>query len=254
MKKNILFIFIVLFFHSIVLYSQEKTDSIVPQIQKTESEFSPKQLILPASLFTVGLFGLGNNYVKSINEDIKKGVGGFRSGYTKIDDYIQYLPVVSVYGLSIAGAKPEHDYIDRTLIVAASYLSMGIMVNGLKYTVYSPRPDFRSNNSFPSGHTATAFMGAELVRQEYWDASPWYGIAAYLVAASVGLQRIYNERHWATDIFAGAGVGILSARIGYWLLPFNKRLTGRWKADTSHVMIAPYYMKQQGGIGLLYQF
>ncbi|MDR0682722.1 MAG: phosphatase PAP2 family protein [Dysgonamonadaceae bacterium] len=254
MKKNILLISVALFFYSNVLYSQEQTDSIVSQTQKKEREFSPKQLILPASLFTIGALGLGNNYVKSINEDIKRKVAGFRSDYTKADDYIQYLPVVSVYGLSIAGAKPKHDYIDRTLIVATSYLSMGIIVNSLKYTIYSPRPNFHSNNSFPSGHTATAFMGAELVRQEYWDASPWYGIAAYSVAASVGLMRIYNESHWATDVLAGAGAGILSARIGYWLLPFNKRLTGRGKTIASRLIIAPYYMKQQGGIGLSYQF
>jgi hypothetical protein len=253
MKKNVL-AFIGLFLYSIALYPQEKTDSIKTQMQDEETKFSPKQLILPVSLITVGALGLGENHVKAINEDIKKEVAGFRSGYIKIDDYIQYLPVVSVYGLNIAGVKPKHDYIDRTLIVAASYLSMGIMVNGLKYTIRSPRPDSHANNSFPSGHTATAFMGAELVRLEYWDASPWYGIAAYSLATSVGLMRIYNERHWATDILAGAGAGILSARIGYWLLPFNRRLIGRGKAASSRFVIAPYYMKRQGGIGLSYQF
>jgi membrane-associated phospholipid phosphatase len=254
MEKNILLTFIVVFFYTATSYAQEKTDSIASQLQGEDTKFTFKQLILPASLITAGALGLGNSYVKSINEDVKKKVAGFRSDYIKTDDYIQYLPVVSVYGLSIAGVKPEHDYIDRTLIVAVSYLSMGIMVNGLKYTIYSPRPNFHSNNSFPSGHTATAFMGAELVRQEYWDASPWYGMAAYSIAAGVGLMRVYNESHWATDIFAGAGVGILSARIGYWLLPFSKRLTGRGKTATSQLVIAPYYTRQQGGVGLLYQF
>ena len=70
--------------------------------------------------------------------------------------------------------------------------------------------------SFPSGHTATAFTGAELVRSEY---GLGIGIAAYGVAAGVALLRLYNERHWVGDVLFGAGIGILSARIGYWMLP-----------------------------------
>jgi hypothetical protein len=253
MKKNV-FALAGLFFYSIAAYPHEKPDSIVSQPQAETAGFSPKHLILPASLIVAGSLGLGDGGVKTANENIKRKVAGFRSRYTKADDYIQYLPVAFVYGLSVAGVKAKHDYTDRTLIVVASYLSMGVMVNGLKYTIHSPRPNFHANNSFPSGHTATAFMGAELVRMEYEDASPWYGIAAYSLATSVGLMRIYNESHWTTDVLAGAGIGILSARIGYWLLPFNRRLIGRKKAAASPLVIAPYYTKQHGGIGLSYQF
>ena len=49
-------------------------------------------------------------------------------------------------------------------------------------------------------------------------------MAAYAVAITVGALRIYNDRHWITDVLGGVGIGILSARIGYWLLPFERKL------------------------------
>ena len=33
-------------------------------------------------------------------------------------------------------------------------------------------------------------------------------------------MRMYNNRHWASDVLAGAGVGILSASLTYWLAPY----------------------------------
>ena len=106
--------------------------------------------------------------------------------------------------------------------------------------------------SFPSGHTATVFMGAELVRMEYKDSSPLYGIGAYTIACGVAFLRLYNERHWCNDVLAGAGIGILSARIGYWLLPFEKKLFGLDKKKSRvNLAASPYYnhfSKEYGGM------
>ena len=85
------------------------------------------------------------------------------------------------------------------------------------------RPDGSAFNSFPSGHSATAFMGAELVRHEYgWG----WGGAAYALATSVAVLRVVHQRHWWWDTLAGAGVGILSANIGYWLMEPVENLLG----------------------------
>lgn len=70
-----------------------------------------------------------------------------------------------------------------------------------------------------SGHTATAFMGAELLRREFWGVSPWIGITGYAVAAGTGAFRMVNNRHWFTDVVAGVGIGILSVEAAYWLYP-----------------------------------
>lgn len=150
-------------------------DAVAVEFVDESTRFNAKQLILPGALIAVGSLGLVPA-VKEINRDIRDEVADMRDGhYFRADDYLQYLPVVSTYGLSLLGAKARHSYLDRTFLIATSYLTMGILVNGLKYTVREPRPT-GARNSFPSGHTATAFMGAELVRMEYKDASVWYGV------------------------------------------------------------------------------
>lgn len=226
-------------------------NAVAVELVDESTRFNAKQLILPGALVAVGSLGLIKTF-KKVNEEIKTGVADARDGhYFHADDYLQYLPVVSTYGLSLLGAKARHSYLDRTFLIATSYLTMGILVNGLKYTVREPRP-YNPNvrNSFPSGHTATAFMGAELVRMEYKDASVWYGVGAYVVASGIGVLRVWNERHWATDVLAGAGIGILSARVAYWLLPFERRLFGLDKKQKASDMVAiPYYSPTDRSFG-----
>lgn len=136
-----------------------------------------------------------------------------------IDNYVQYTPIIALYGLDICGVKAKHSIVDRTGVLAIAALFEAVMVNSIKYTVKEPRPDGSSHNSFPSGHTATAFMGAEILFQEYRDISPWIGYSGYLMAAATGALRIYNNRHWMNDIVAGACVGVISTKLSYWLYP-----------------------------------
>jgi membrane-associated phospholipid phosphatase len=67
--------------------------------------------------------------------------------------------------------------------------------------------------SFPSGHTITAFAFASTVTREsqfWWPHATWYvGTAFYGGATLVGLSRIYNNQHWASDAMAGAAIGTL---------------------------------------------
>ena len=79
------------------------------------------------------------------------------------------------------------------------------------------RPDGSACNSFPSGHTFVAFTGAEIIRREYGKEYPWIAVAGYTVAVLVGAMRIYNNRHWAGDVLAGAGLGMLSVTLTYWI-------------------------------------
>jgi membrane-associated phospholipid phosphatase len=185
-----------------------------------------------------------------MNRDIRSSfVGNPRSGF---DDYVQHVPYVAPYILKLSGLKSRHNYGEYTILLATSALSMGIMVNGLKYSVRELRPDGSTYNSWPSGHTATAFMGAELLRAEFWDTSPWIGIAGYAVATTVGYMRVWHNRHWTTDVLAGAGIGILSVRIAYWTFPAMQRLffgSGHKKND-AYITAAPYYNGSQLGTSL----
>jgi membrane-associated phospholipid phosphatase len=96
-------------------------------------------------------------------------------------------------------------------------------------------------SSFPSGHTMAVFAAASAVTDEAsrsWPDSRWYvGTVMYGGATAVGLARLYDNQHWATDVFVGAGMGIL---IGNKVVRFNHRTNprnrfDRWLLSTSIV-------------------
>ena len=135
---------------------------------------------------------------------------------TKIDDYSQFFGPAMTIGLKVGGVEGRSDW---GRLLASSALSYGIMaglVNGIKYTAKEMRPDGSSANSWPSGHTATAFVGATILHKEYGlTRSPWYSVAGYGVATATGVMRVLNNRHWVSDVLSGAGIGIMSGELGY---------------------------------------
>jgi hypothetical protein len=197
--------------------------------------FKATQLIVPSALIVTSAVGVCNGWFHSVNNGVKDGMEGWRKDkYLNIDDYLQYLPIAANVGLGLAGLKPRHPFKERIACTATAYIAMGIMVNVTKIAVGEKRPDSNAHNSFPSGNTATAFMGAELVRKEYGNTA---GFCAYAIAASVAVMRMYNNLHWLNDVIAGAGMGILSAKIGFWLLPWEKRLFGWDKAGNGTALV-----------------
>lgn len=171
--------------------------------------------------------------------DAQVAKGGFNEKAVP-DYYLQYVPIVADMGLDWLGVEAEHSTVDRIMAAGIGFMSEVIIVNGIKYTVKEERPDGSARNSFPSGHSATAFLGAELVRHEYgWG----WGAGAYAVATSVAALRVYHHRHYWWDTVAGAGCGILSANIGYWLLKPTRKLLGM-DAD-----ISPMYDPVTGAYG-----
>jgi hypothetical protein len=220
---------------------------------KQQFQFKTKQLIIPAVLVGYGIIGVGNDQLQSFNFQIRNELKENIDEKFTIDDFSQYVPAVSVYALSAFGIKGKNNFRDKTIILSTSYLIMGIVVNGLKKTTKVERPDGSGFNSFPSGHTATAFMGAEMLYQEYKDTSIWYGISGYIVAAGTGAFRMYNNRHWLTDVAAGAGIGILSTKAAYWLYPSINKLL-KPKNKTNKTSFIPYYDGKQVGFGLVSSF
>lgn len=193
------------------------------------TQFRPQQLIFPAAAIAVGSAGIRSHLIDTRGNREKK----------TFDNTLQYLPTVAYVGLGfIPGVKHEHRIGSRLMAGVTAFAIMTALCQGTKRLVREPRPDTGAKTSFPSGHTATAFMGAELVRLEYgWG----YGAAAYAVAAGIGAMRIYNNRHWCNDVLAGAGVGVLSAQAAYWLLPLEERLFCRRKHSGNSVVLVPTY-------------
>lgn len=188
-------------------------------IAKVDYKFRPQQLIVPSALIALGAVGLNNHWLQNQNSEIRDELQGIQHQRLTFDDFIQYTPIVSYYGLSLCGVKARHDYVDRTIIFGTAAALTATSVLLTKNLSDVERPDGSASNSFPSGHTASAFMGAELLRIEYWETSRWIGVAGYTVATGTAFMRLYNNKHWLTDVITGAGIGILCARAANWLFP-----------------------------------
>ena len=141
-------------------------------------------------------------------------VPGFHYSY---DDYLQYAPAALTLGLKACGYESRSGWGRMIVSDAFSAAIMAGAVNGLKYSVGRLRPDGSRRNSFPSGHTATAFMTATMLHKEYGWRSPWFSIGGYTAAAVTGVSRILNNRHWLSDVIAGGAIGIGSVHLGYFI-------------------------------------
>lgn len=216
-------------------------------------KFKPLQLIVPSALIGVGIIGLESDWLKYQNREVRDELQENIDRKLTVDDFTQYAPTAAAYGLKLCGIKGRHNYADMTVILGTAGVLMGVSVNTLKAVTRVERPDGSTRNSFPSGHTATAFMGAELLRREYWDVSPWIGIAGYAVAAGTGFFRMYNNRHWLTDVLAGAGIGILSVQAAYWLYPTVHKALFR-KRRLKNTYIAPYLSDTGKGLSCTVMF
>jgi len=198
--------------------ANDKTIMLKTQ-QTREVSRAMRTCIVPLSLISYGFFSQSSEELRDFDVNIKNVVRRDADFHTPIDNYLQYAPGVAVYALNAAGIKGKNNFRDRTMIFLLSNVMMGMTVQSIKKITKVERPEGFGQNAFPSGHTATAFAGAEFLRQEYKDVSPWIGIAGYVVATTTGILRMYNNMHWFRDVIAGAGFGILSTRVAYWLEP-----------------------------------
>lgn len=112
-----------------------------------------------------------------------------------------------------------------------AFLAFEIVTESLKTVTHKQRPNACSYRSFPSGHTAAAFMGSSFIHQRYGFR---YAIPAYIGAIFVGYSRVQAHKHYGEDVMAGAAIGIMSSLI------FTKPYKG--------VVIAPVLKKNTVGL------
>lgn len=134
-----------------------------------------------------------------------------------IVDAVQYTPLLFPWIMKAVGEPTRSDWGQMTTSHAISGVIMIGSVSLLKDNIDAIRPDGSDHRSFPSGHSAWAFMGASIVARELGWRSPWYTFGAYSVATGVAMQRVMSRRHLPADVVAGAGIGILSTQIGYFV-------------------------------------
>ena len=170
---------------------------------------------------------------------------------TRIDDYLQFFGPAMTVGLKLGGYEGRSDWPRLLASAGMSYLIMAGLVNGIKYSAKEMRPDGSTANSWPSGHTATAFVGATLLHKEYGlTRSPWWSVAGYGVATATGVMRVLNNRHWISDVMSGAGIGILSGELGYALCDLMFKQKGLLRNDLIIENEKPSFFSISMGLGL----
>jgi hypothetical protein len=194
----------------------------------------------PTILISLGILSCVNDDVINryqIREERNEHMPNFHS---TVDNYLMHAPVAMVYGLNMAGVKGKHDFKNRTLLLIKSEAIMAALTFSFKSVTKVTRPDGSNDYSFPSGHTAQAFATATFMAKEYGDKSVWYSIGAYGMATTVGAMRILNNRHWVSDVLAGAGIGILSTNLAYLTHQY------KWKNKNSNITLLPAYTNGPG--------
>lgn len=242
--KNLRCLFLTLCLPGLV-YAQKQTDSLMTN-KPADRPLRVQSLIIPAVFIGYGVVSLGHNAIRDLDITTKNELQEDHPLFAAhLDDYTQFAPALAVYALNLAGVKGKNSLLDATGIYLLSTGIMGGTVSILKKGTHRLRPNNSSYNSFPSGHTANSFAAAEFLRQEYKDISPWYGYAGYTVATATGVLRMYNNKHWLSDVVAGAGIGILSTKIAYYVYPHLKNLI-IGKQEVSYSMVPVYQEKTFG--------
>ncbi len=206
-----------------VFPSQAQTLHLLEQRAQgnTETNFPQPQLLpqsavawsIPIGLIATGTVLLNRLGWFDLNLSVRDHLQYRKYRARYVDDALQFAPMAGAIGLDLYEAGQHKNW--RPFLESTSSIAlMVVLVHSIKFLHIELRPDNSTWNSFPSGHTATAFVGAELLRQKL-PANYWYiGAIGYAAAATTAYLRIYHNRHWLGDTLAGAGIGILSAWVG----------------------------------------
>ena len=204
-----LLILILLLHISSQIYSQKK--------EKEETDNHNYLILEPELKLSGGLFLtslMSMEFDKKLRTYRHEEIPNFKYSY---DDYLQFSPLVIVYGLKSFGVESRSTWGELLVSNSFSILLMQGIVYSSKTIIARQRPDFSASNSFPSGHTATTFTFAHILHKEYGGISPWISIGGYSLATATAFSRVMNNRHWLSDILFGAGIGIISTELGYYL-------------------------------------
>lgn len=215
MKSSIVLLF--LFSTLNIKASVFKIDTI-PNINN-----NPRQWIVPATLFGAGVMFATvpplNRFEKNLKTEIEK-----TGRQTQIDQATQFFPAIAVFAMDAVGLKSINSVRKQIQLFGVSQLVGAAVVYPMKYIVQRERPNGSDNKSFPSGHTTRAFVSAEFLHQEFGHLSPWVSIAGYTTAGATAYLRLYQNKHWLSDVLAGAAIGMASTKLVYWV---NKKMQTR---------------------------
>jgi len=243
MKKN--YLLILLFLSIVGVHGQtlnaSKTDSI-------KSTHFFKKSIVPISLIGVGLLINNSDFERRLQTDLRNKVGNNYEFH--IDNYLVFAPVAEMYIADAFGVKAKNHWFDQTKYLFISNLVSYTVTGNLKTIFKKTRPD-GSPYSFPSGHTTQAFTNATVLYNEFQDASPVFAYSGFAFAATTATFRMINNKHWLSDVLAGAGIGIIVTELVYHFEPFKNFNPFK---NSKNVSFYPQINEEDYGIYFAYKF
>ncbi len=159
------------------------------------------------------------NTIKTLDKLVEKNFRGTKSSVpSEVDLFFKWLPALYVLIAEATGVKTKSRFMQRVKIIVLSELILNSFVQPSKKMIRRRRPgSLFKFNSFPSGHTATAFCGAEILREETKNYGFAVSVGGYAIAVTTAALRLYKRKHWFSDIVAAAILGVVSARLTYLL-------------------------------------
>lgn len=243
--KTKFFTFLLSFF--VFIGNAQSNDSISKL--KNPDKIAFKQFIAPIALVTVGSVLLKTNF----NDELQSKANTFfgENFHTSADNFLLFVPVAQIYLGKSLGFIPQNDFHHQTINIAIANLISVSATEIIKRSVGEKRPDLSDNLSFSSGHTAIAFTNASLLYYEYKDSNFWYASSGFLFATATGILRIANNKHYTSDVLAGAGIGLASGLIVSYWNPFKSVSFGKKNKTTAYVFPQ---IGNQIGLGALINF
>lgn len=130
-----------------------------------------------------------------------------------VNKTLEWLPILSLLVFKLGPGK-RVEILHRIKLLGLAEIFVLSVLQASAHLVPRKRPKpWMEHDSFPSGHTAHAFLGAEIMRQRLRQSAPKLAMAGYGVALAMGGLRLLNKKHWLSDVIAGMALGILSAKL-----------------------------------------
>ena len=169
-----------------------------------------------------------------LDETIQKNALDLRNNSQAVRDVSKYVTrfggPYEGYTLGILGAYSfifkKEKVKTTTLLATQAYITGAVIESAFKFLTGRQRPNYiepdgeaeprfhgpsTKFNSFPSGHTTVAFAAATVFAKEYKN-QPFIPILSYSVATLIGMSRVTENKHWATDVLVGGALGYLCGR------------------------------------------
>jgi membrane-associated phospholipid phosphatase len=195
-----------------------------PAVLDTTNNFPQRHYLKPSALIIPGTFLLYGGLkpaikgIQNLDNNIMSHIlQNHPSFHTNAADYVMWVPSASLYFTDALKVKTMHSFGQHLIIDAGSIIITGGLGYGMRLITRNVKVYNEKGTKFPSGHTANAFRGAEILHQELKERNKLLSYGGYVAATAVGVLRIYDKDHLLSEVLAGAGLGILSTKLTYWI-------------------------------------